>query len=81
MAITPEQRDKVLADFSGKKFKTATDLAKAHGLSRSCVYRILTAHQKSKEVERESQSAPKRQAPTLVVREKKSRPEPVREES
>ena len=73
MVVSSEQRGKVLADFSGKKYKNASELAKAHGLSRSCVYRILTAAQKSKAAPK-SQLSPKRQSekspPKLVVREK-----------
>jgi hypothetical protein len=53
MPVSPDLRAKVLEDFHSKKAKSATELAKKHGLSRSSVYRILTkdAH------ERELQSA------------------------
>ena len=39
--MTPDQRAQVLADYKAKKYTTATDLAKAHGVSRSAIYRLL----------------------------------------
>lgn len=45
---SPEKREAVLADFRSKKMTSAAELAKAHGLSRSSVYRILAGSQTEK---------------------------------
>jgi len=41
LEMTPEQRVRVLSDYNGKRFVSAAALAKAHGVSKSSVYRLL----------------------------------------
>jgi len=43
MAVSKEMKEKVLADYRSKALTSAAALAKKHGLSRSSVYRILSA--------------------------------------
>lgn len=43
MAVSKELKEKVLADYRSKAVTSAAGLAKKHGLSRSSVYRILSA--------------------------------------
>lgn len=50
MPVSADLRAKVLDDYNAKRVKSATELAKKHGLSRSSVYRILTAEAHAKEV-------------------------------
>jgi len=59
---TPEKKAAVLADYRSKKMTSPTALAKAHGLSRSSVYRILQSAQHQSEVEAARVTAPQTQA-------------------
>lgn len=43
MAITAEQKARILEDFKAGKTKSAAELGKKFGVSRSAVYRVLTA--------------------------------------
>lgn len=51
MAVTPETRKNVLEDYHSKRVTKATELAKKYSLSRSSVYRILTADAHTRELE------------------------------
>ena len=59
--MTPEKRGEVLAAYKAKKFKTAAELAKATGLSRSAVYRVIKSLDKE-EPEPETQQEEPREA-------------------
>lgn len=59
--MLPETKAAVLADYRAKKLKSAAALAKAHGVSRSAVYRLLQAENT--------------QAPALVVTEPVTEPD------
>ena len=52
--MLPEKRAEVLAAYRAKKYKTSADLAKATGVSRSAVYRLLKSLDEEAESEHEA---------------------------
>ena len=68
--MLPEKQAAVLADYRSKKLKSAAALAKAHGVSRSAVYRLLQAAATSPLAEEPRVAeAPKPEPVKLVITE------------
>ena len=71
MAITAEQKARILEDFRTGKAKSAAELGKQIGVSRSAVYRVLSSARKveTTTVEVPTKKLTKPMKPTLEIKE------------